>query len=210
MQNALLRAAEMSITPWYYAVFAKTELADSFEFNFKPDYYQLPKHYIFHARNSLNGLEYGHMGIVLYNCNIVKNQKEFGIDYTMSAPHVVVPELSANASFNSTPYQTWRTAFREAAKLAQFCDEQANIENEYRLQVWLTKAKGLYSEWCLQGARDGYEFYQTNKRMPANLKQAFDWTWLQSYFESIYNDIIDPNLTVLVHRQESWQPLEHL
>jgi hypothetical protein len=209
MQNALLHAAEMSITPWYYAVFAKTELADTFEFNFRPDYYQLPKHYIFHARNSLNGLEYGHMGIVLYNCNIVKNQKEFGIDYTMSAPHVVVPELSAIASFNSNPYQTWRTAFREAAKLAQFCDEQANIENEYRLEVWLSRAEGLYSEWCLQGARDGYEFYQTNKRMPANLKQAFDWTWLQTYFESIYATINEPNLTVLLQRQESWQPLEH-
>jgi hypothetical protein len=209
MQNALLRAAEMSITPWYYAVFAKTEIADDFKFDFRPDYYQLPKHYIFHARNTLNGLEYGHMGIVLYNCNIVKNTQDFGIDYTMSAPHVVVPELSAIASFNSTPYQTWRTAFREAAKLAQFCDEQANIENEYRLEVWLSKAEGLYSEWCLQGARDGYEFYQTNKRMPANLKQAFSWTWLQQYFESIYTTFNEPNLDVLAQRQESWQLPAH-
>ena len=157
----------------------------------------------------MNGLEYGHMGIVLYNANIVKNQTEFGIDYTMSAAHAVVPELSAIATFNSNPYHTWRTAFRESAKLSQFVKEQANIENEYRLEVWLSRAEGQYSEWCLRGARDGYEFYQANKTKPAELKQAFDWTWLQQYFESVYVNINNPDQAVLEQRQESWQQPKH-
>ena len=209
MHNALVAAADKSTTPWFYAVFAKTEVADSFQFDFDPDYFQQPKHYIFHARNAMNGLEYGHMGIVLYNANIVKNQTEFGIDYTMSAAHAVVPELSAIATFNSNPYHTWRTAFRESAKLSQFVKEQANIENEYRLEVWLSRAEGQYSEWCLRGARDGYEFYQANKTKPAELKQAFDWTWLQQYFESVYVNINNPDQAVLEQRQESWQQPKH-
>ena len=205
MEKALLKAAEMSKTDWYYAVFAKTELHPDFDFSFRPDLFQQPKHYIFHAQNPLNGLQYGHMGVVLYNCNIVKNINEFGIDYTMSALHEVVPKVSAVARFNSNPYQTWRTAFREAGKLAQFCDEKDNVENEYRLDVWTNEAEGLYSEWCLQGARDGVMFYQTNKEDKTQLKNTFNWIWLREYFSSLYKNADDPDLNDLQQRQLLWQ-----
>ena len=209
MHNALIAAANTSSTKWFYAVFAKTKIAPSFKFDFQPDFYQLPKHYIFHAKNVMNDLQYGHMGIVLYNVNIIKNQTEFGVDYTMSAPHAVIPELSAIAEFNSNPYHTWRTAFRECAKLSQFTNEHSNIENEHRLDVWLTQAKGKFSEWCLQGARDGHEFYMNNKENSDVLKQAFNWKWLQKHFENIYKNINEPNLDVLAQRQEQWQHPTH-
>lgn len=205
MENALLEAAKMSNTDWYYAVFAKTELHPDFDFSFSPDLFQQPKHYIFHAENPLNGLRYGHMGVVLYNCGIVKNIKEFGIDYTMSALHEVVPKVSAIARFNSNPYQTWRTAFREAGKLAQFCDEKDNVENSYRLNVWTNEAKGDHSEWCLQGARDGVLFYRANKGNHTELKNAFNWEWLRSYFASLYKDTTNPDLSDLQQRQLLWQ-----
>jgi hypothetical protein len=205
MENALLKAAEMSRTKWYYAVFAKTELHPDFDFEFRPDLFQQPKHYIFHAENPLNGLRYGHMGVVLYNCDIVKNIKEFGIDYTMSSLHAVVPITSAIARFNSNPYQTWRTAFREAGKLAQFCDEKDNVENNYRLNVWTSEAAGLHSEWCLQGARDGVIFYEANKENKTQLKNAFNWVWLREYFTSLYKNADDPDLNELQQRQLLWQ-----
>lgn len=206
MEKALLEAAKMSTTDWYYAVFAKTELHPDFDFSFTPDLFQEPKQYIFHAENPLNGLCYGHMGVVLYNCGIVKNTSEFGIDYTMSSPHAVVPVTSAIARFNSNPYQTWRTAFREASKLAQFCDEKDNVENTYRLSVWTSAAEGEYSEWCLQGARDGVMFYESNKENKTQLKNAFNWVWLREYFTSLYSDADNPNLTDLQQRQQLWQP----
>jgi hypothetical protein len=206
MEKALLKAAEMSNTDWYYAVFAKTELHPDFDFKFSPDLFQQPKHYIFHAENPLNGLRYGHMGVVLYNCGIVKNMKEFGIDYTMSALHEVVPKVSAIARFNSNPYQTWRTAFREAGKLAQFCDEKDNVENQYRLDIWTSEAEGVYSEWCLQGARDGVMFYRENKDDKTQLKNAFNWVWLREYFTDLYKNAEDPDLNDLQQRQLLWQP----
>lgn len=205
MERALLTAAKMSSTPWYYAVFAKTELHPDFDFSYNPDLFQEPKHYIFHAENPLNGLRYGHMGVVLYNCELVKSTTEFGIDYTMSSLHAVIPITSAIARFNSNPYQTWRTAFREASKLAQFCDEKDNIENSYRLSVWTSEAEGLYSEWCLQGARDGVLFYEANKENKAQLKNAFNWVWLREYFTSLYKDANEPNLNDLQQRQLLWQ-----
>jgi hypothetical protein len=46
MERALEAAADISNTPWYYAVFAKTKIHESFDFSFVPDRMQQPKHYI--------------------------------------------------------------------------------------------------------------------------------------------------------------------
>jgi hypothetical protein len=205
MENALLAAANLSTTPWYYAVFAKTEIADTFMFDYMPDFMQQPKHYIFHAKNPLNGLEYGHMGVVLYNCGIIRNTTTFGIDYTMSSEHEVVTQVSAIATFNVSPYQTWRTAFREGAKLCQFIDEKNEQITIDRLNTWVTKAEGEYAEWCVQGARDGVEFYKLHKNDNAYLKQAFDWKWLKMHFASLYSDVDSPSPAMLALRQLQWQ-----
>jgi len=190
MDNALKEAATISDTEWYYAVFAKTQVHNDFDFSFKPDRFQQPKHYIFNAKNVLNGLEYGHMGIVLYNSNIILGMGDvFGIDYTLSAEHEVIPILSANATFNASPYQTWRTAFRECSKLAQFNSETPSMDSEYRLQIWKTKAEGKYAEWCLKGANDGVEYFNNNANNPIALKKAFDWEWLHDHFNKQYKNL---------------------
>ena len=192
MELALEAAADASTTPWYYAVFAKTRLHDEFDFSFVPDYMQQPKNYIFDCRNRVNGLEYGHMGIVMYNCQGIKtlNQRgNFGLDYTLSFSHESVPVLSCYGEFDQTPYHTWRTAFRECAKLAYFESETATVDGAYRLQTWLEKAQGPYAEWCLRGAADGVEFFNTSNQQIQTLKQSFKWTWLRSYFESRYGNL---------------------
>jgi len=192
MELALEAAADASTTPWYYAVFAKTRLHDGFDFSFVPDYMQQPKNYIFDCRNRVNGLEYGHMGIVMYNCQGIKTlnqQGDFGLDYTLSFPHESVPVLSCYGEFDQTPYHTWRTAFRECAKLAYFESETATVDGEYRLRTWLEKAQGPYADWCLRGAADGVEFFNSSNRQIQTLKQSFKWTWLRSYFESRYGNL---------------------
>ena len=54
-EAAYKAAAKLSDTPWFYAVFAKTEVVPSFAFDYAPDRLQQPKHYIFHSRNPVNG-----------------------------------------------------------------------------------------------------------------------------------------------------------
>ena len=192
MELALEAAADISTTPWYYAVFAKTRLHDAFDFSFVPDYMQQPKNYIFNCLNRVNGLEYGHMGIVMYNCQGIKalnQQGNFGLDYTLSFSHESVPVLSCHGDFDQTPYHTWRTAFRECAKLAYFESETATVDGAYRLSTWLEKAQGPYAEWCLRGAADGVEFFNTSNQQIQTLKQSFKWEWLRSYFESRYGNL---------------------
>lgn len=192
MENALKAAAETSETPWVYNVFAKTELDENFDFSFVPDYMQAPKHYIFNCRNSSNGLVYGHMGVIMYNCNMVINAppyEELGLDYTVSFPVEVVPLLSCHGNFATSAYHAWRTAFRESAKLAYFNSQQPTMENQHRLDVWTNHAEGDHAEWVLNGARDGIEFFKESNGSLDYLKQSFRWEWLRDRFSKKYGDL---------------------
>lgn len=180
-------AARASETDWFFAVFAKLEVVGSFDFTWQPDYWQEPKHYIFHSRNCLNGLEYGHMGVIAYNKRLVLETTQSGLDFTLSQKHTVVPELSAVAYFNQDPWMTWRTAFREVLKLKLFMETQPTLETEHRLDTWLTKANGDYSEWCLRGAADAVNYYTEAAGNYDQLMLSFDWPWLAGRFRNLYN-----------------------
>jgi len=138
MENALYQAALLSDTDWFFAVFAKTSLHEDFDFSYMPDRLQHHKHYIFYCRNMVNNLEYGHMGVILYNKQMIidsHNYDQLGLDYTLSHRHGVVPELSCYGHFNTSPFETWRAAFRETIKLAQIMDEKPTIETKHRLKT---------------------------------------------------------------------------
>ena len=183
-------AANASTTEWFFAVFAKLEVSQGFNWEWQPDYWQEPKHYIFNARNPINGLEYGHMGMIAYNKRLVLENNNPGIDFTLSQPHESVPILSGTAHFNQDPWTTWRTAFREALKLRMFMDTQPTLETEDRLDKWLNKADSdyRYSYYSLVGARDAVEFYDQVKGDPAQLQQSFEWAWLRSLFDAKYTN----------------------
>jgi hypothetical protein len=187
MVAALEAAAEASTTDWFYAVFAKTQVHESFEFDFAPDRFQQPKHYIFYAINAVNDLVYGEMGIILYNRQMVLDgPSELGIDYTMSFPNETIPQISAYGNFNTDPYQTWRTAFRETAKLCLFQHQSPSVETEHRLSVWLSHAHGAHAEWALRGAQDGKQFFENVSADQEQLKAMFSWKWLREYHDSLY------------------------
>ena len=178
-------AAELSTTPWFYAVFAKTEVFDTFKFDYQPDWLQQPKHYIFHSRNPLNGLEYGAMNVNLYNRQLVLDTQP-GIDFTLSAAHEVVPICISVSRFNTDPWVTWRSAFREVLKLQLEVDQGADVEIQYRLNTWLTVAQGDNAEWCLAGGQDAVNYYKSVSGNYEKLSLSFDWQWLQDYYYSLY------------------------
>ena len=175
-------AARQSITPWFFAVFAKLEIDPNFNWWWTPDYFQEPKHYIFNACNPVNGLAYGHQGVIAYNTRLVLENNDPGIDFTLSQPHESVPVLSGIAHFNQNEWMTWRTAFREVIKLKHFMSLQPTVETEYRLNIWLTKAEGNYAEYCIFGANDAVDYYNEVGGDYEKLKLSFDWAWLNNQF----------------------------
>ena len=172
-------AARLSTTPWFFAVFAKLRVEGTFDWTWQPDRLQEPKHYIFHARNPINGLTYGHQAMIAYNRRLVLANPGVGLDFTLDDAHEVVPILSGTAYYNDTPWMTWRTAFREVLKLKASLPD---IENESRLREWLTDSGAVKnSEWSVRGAEDAVEYYDAVGGDFDALKKSYDWAWLSSY-----------------------------
>jgi hypothetical protein len=171
-------AAELSTTPWFFAVFAKLEVDPEFNWTWQPDRLQQPKHYIFHAHNPVNGLEYGHQAMIAYNRDLVLSNTGHGLDFTLDSPHEVVPILSGTAYYCNDAWTCWRTAFRECIKLRGATD----VDSEYRLRQWLTVNRaGPVGEWSVRGAEDAVEYYESVGGDFAELKKSYDWAWLSSY-----------------------------
>jgi hypothetical protein len=171
-------AAELSTTPWFFAVFAKLRVNSEFNWAWQPDRLQEPKHYIFNAFNPVNGLTYGHQAMIAYNKELVLGNTGVGLDFTLDSAHEVVPLLSGTAEYAHTKWSAWRTAFREVLKLKGSDD----VESRYRLDKWLTvdlsHSNGQYS---IYGAEDAVEYYDTVAGDFIELKKSYDWAWLASY-----------------------------
>jgi len=180
-------AAELSSTAWFFTVFAKLEVVEDFDWSWQPDWLQEPKHYIFNSRNPVNGLEYGHMGVIAYNKKLVLDTDNPGLDFTLSKAHAVVPRISAVAHYNTTSELTWRTAFRECIKLKDDAEKTGSIESNYRLVIWLNQAEGLHAESSLQGARDALEYYELVNGDYTELMRSFEWAWLKAYYAKKYS-----------------------
>jgi hypothetical protein len=171
-------AAEASNTPWMFTVFAKLKVDKQFDFTWQPDRLQIPKHYIFQAQNPLNGLTYGHQAMIAYNKTLTLNNKGLGLDFTLDDPHESVEILSGVANFNTDPYATWRTAFREVIKLKSDYSDMASE----RLNIWTTVANGEFADSCLQGARDAVEYYDNVMGDIEELKKSYEWSWLSEFY----------------------------
>ena len=170
-------AAELSTTPWFFAVFAKLEVDNNFDWTWQPDRLQEPKHYIFHAYNPVNDLTYGHQAIIAYNRQLVLENTAPGLDFTLDQAHEVVPVLSGTANYHYDAWTCWRTAFRETIKLRH---SLPNIENESRLRAWLER-DNTKDKWSQRGAEDAVEYYEAVAGDFAELRKSYDWAWLSSY-----------------------------
>ena len=174
-------AAEASETPWMFTVFAKLKVSPKFDFNWQPDRMQVPKHYIFHAKNPVNGLTYGHQAMIAYNKKLTLANDGKGLDFTLDDEHEVVPLISGTAQYNTDEFSTWRTAFREVIKLRA---DDSEVSKE-RLDAWLTKAEGDFAQYSIKGALDADEYYDEVAGDFDGLKLSYEWAWLREKFDQI-------------------------
>jgi hypothetical protein len=172
-------AAEASETPWMFTVFAKLKISPKFDWNWQPDRMQVPKHYIFHAKNPVNGLVYGHQAMIAYNKKLTLANEGKGLDFTLDDEHEVVPLVSGTAQFNTDEFCTWRTAFREVIKLRADDSEVAKD----RLYTWLNKAEGDFAQYSIKGAQDAMTYYDEVNGDFDKLKLSYEWVWLREKFD---------------------------
>ena len=175
-------AAAMSETAYFFAVFPTIDLEDSFDFSFQPDRLKHACHYIFHAKNPVNGLEYGHRAVILYNKHLCLSTIHPSLDFTLSQPHTVVPWLCGTSHFNQTPEISWRVAFREVLKL---CEMKPTVESKHRLKKWCELGKGAYALLVQRGALDAVEYYKEVNGDKRALMMSYELDWLKEKFNSI-------------------------
>lgn len=173
--------AEASNTPWVFTVFAKLKVNDKFDWNWQPDRMQVAKHYIFQAKNPLNGLVYGHQAMIAYNKKLTLANQGLGLDFTLDDEHEVVDLLSGTAMYNTDSFTTWRTAFREVLKLR---DENSVIAQE-RIDKWVNVAEGDFAEYSIKGAVDALAFYDEVNGDFNELKKSYEWAWLRDRFNKL-------------------------
>jgi len=175
-------AASLSETDYFFAVFPTIELDDNFDFTFQPDRLREACHYIFHAKNPVTGLKYGHRAVILYNKRLCLSTIHPRLDFTLSQPHTVVPQLCGTSYFNQTPEISWRVAFREVLKL---CEMKPTVESKYRLNKWCELGKGQYASFVQKGALDAVKYYKEVNGDKDALQLSYELDWLKQKFNSI-------------------------
>lgn len=205
--NAHRQCAKESLTYNFYVVDADAIIAEDFDFNFTPS-----KHKEFWPNimesdclclwssiNPINDLIYGYGGVKLIpKVPLLKNDAE-AIDFTtgFGLPIKSFEQVSNVSAFNYDEFSTWRSAFRECAKLATNItnhkvkytvrvDEalKLNEENKHRLKIWCTKGKDrLYGEYAISGANAGKLFGTENASDPNALKLINDYEWIKNEFD---------------------------
>ena len=187
--NAHRECAKLSRTEMYYHIEADNELTEQFNPSFKPTKYNRDTVHVWRARNSVNNLVYGYSGIKLFpKKNVLALDPKKVVDFTTSVSDKfkAVQIVGSTVHYDTDPYNTWKAAFRECAKLsARIIDRQKDKETSERLNTWCTVGEGDYGDYSIAGAIDGCEYgkYATKEDMI----KVNDWEWLRNRFNETTN-----------------------
>jgi hypothetical protein len=181
--KAYKKAAETSHTEYFYAVFAKSIVKDTFKFDYTVDRGLSKRHRIFHARLNELDLEYGTFNIDLYSKSLCLDTPENSIlDFTLSQPHEVVPIVASESLLAPDNYTAWKNAFREVSKLVLWQNNKPTVETRHRLKKWLETD----NEWLAKGSHDGKKFTEECKYDESKLLQTYNWDFCRERFKSLY------------------------
>lgn len=187
IHQAHIRAAGICFTDMFWVVDGDAVVLDSFNFEYDP--FDLEYVYVWRSRNPINDLEYGNGGVKLLPRKMTLNMDTSKPDMTTSISTKFKPvfEVSNITAFNTDPFNTWKSAFRECCKLAsKVIDRQKSDETDARLKAWCSmgadRKHGLES---IAGARAGMIYGKENAGDIEALKKINDFDWLQRKFEDI-------------------------
>ena len=189
--------ARQSKTSHFYVVDADAVIEEGFDFKFVPSpdieaYWHVPETdciHIWMARNPINGMTYGYGGIKMFPKDAVLNATCTNVDMTTSLqlPIVIQEQVSNITAFNTDPFNTWKSAFRECVKLAsrQMVGSYEKVDDK-RLDTWCTVGADKHlGKWCLLGAQQGKEYGLSYKHDQEAISKINDFDWLRQRFEGI-------------------------
>lgn len=187
IHQAHIEAAKLVSTDMFYVVDADAEILPDFDFNFQIPYYDFNAKnsvYVWRSQNPVNGLIYGYGGVKLLPKQLTLNMDVSKPDMTTSISKQFRPQeqISNITAFNTDPFNTWKSAFRECAKLAsRIIDRQDDKETQERLETWCNESN---DEFARDGAVRGRIYGSTHRTNLQELMKINDFDWLKNEFQN--------------------------
>ena len=182
IHQAHIAAAKKCFTKMFWVVDGDAELSRGFEFDYEVSEWDLETVHVWRSINPINNLEYGYGGVKLLPRSLTLNMDISIPDMTtsISDKFKVIDEVSNITAFDTDSFSTWKSAFRECAKLAsKTINRQEEGETNERLETWTTYATGSYKRDALRGANAGMQFGLSNS---SNLNLINNFDWLKEQF----------------------------
>ena len=185
IHQAHIKAAKKACTRMFYIVDADAVILSDFDFSYVPPKYELDHVHVWRSQNPINDLVYGYGGVKLLPTTLTCNMDTTTNDMTTSISNKfkVMNEVSNITAFDTDAFSTWRSAFRECAKLSsKSIRRQKDDETESRLKTWRTVGHDRqYGDYAMAGATAGMEFGLSRG---SDLRLINDFEWLREQFDA--------------------------
>jgi len=189
IHQAHIAAARKSFTKMLWIVDADAKILDDFNFDYGVSEWDLDAVHVWRSKNPINDLIYGYGGVKLFPKKLTINMDVSKPDMTTSITDKfkAMPEVSNVTAFNTDPFNTWKSAFRECVKLSsRIIDRQKDNETEERLRIWQTVGKDKqYGEYAINGAKAGTVYGTKYQNSPKDLSKINDFDWLKDRFNEL-------------------------
>ena len=188
IHQAHIAAARLCSTNMFWVVDGDSQIVSNFKFDYTVPYWDQDMVHVWRSKNPVNDLEYGYGGTKLLPTQAVLDITDTTTDMTtsLSSKFKPMPEVSNVSVFNTDPYSTWKSAFRECCKLAsRAINRQEHSETDDRLDVWTTEGyERPFGKFAVEGAIAGRKYGIENSNKPDNLRKINDFNWLQEQFDA--------------------------
>jgi hypothetical protein len=189
IHQAHIKAASLCNTDMFWVVDGDAVLESEFDFNYELSTYERDIVHVWRSKNPINNLVYGYGGVKLLPRELTLAVDVNAPDMTtsISKKFKAVSEISNITAFNTDPFNTWKSAFRECVKLAsKTINRQVDEETQYRLTVWTTAgADQQFGTYAIAGAKAGRDYGEANVGNVAALAKINDFDWLKRKFDEI-------------------------
>jgi len=187
IHNAHKAAAELVSTKMFWVVDADAEILDGFEFDYQIAYYDTYSQntvHVWSSQNPVNDLVYGYGGVKLLPTKLTLDMKldKPDMSTSISTAFKAMDTVSNITAFNTDEFSTWRSAFRECAKLAsKTIQGQIDAETDERLVVWKTLGVDRpYGKYAIAGASAGEAY----GRCGNDIMKINDYDWLREQYDT--------------------------
>ena len=189
IHQAHIEGAKLCNTDMFWIIDGDAIIVDDFNFKYQVARWDKETVHVWRSQNPINDMVYGYGGIKLFPTELTINMDTSKPDMTtsISSKFRAVQGISNITAFNTDPFNTWKSAFRECTKLAsKVIDRQKENETQDRLRIWTTVGIDRpFGKYAIAGAKAGAAYGARNQDNLDALRMINDFDWLMEKFNDL-------------------------